>query len=248
MYYQPGPFVNDQSNPVRRAMSWLVYWIKRLRGPMQTPAQRLMAYFESMFIDDGFLSLLSPNRHRVSDRMLRSAQPYFFQVGRLAKKGVKTIVNLRGARDCASFYLEEMACCKHGIKLLNFPVESRQPPKMEVLEKLEALFAQIEYPALMHCKAGSDRAGLMSALYLLVNEKRPVAEAKKQLGLRFGHVKQSKTGVLDRFFDTFEAYQKKNGGDFMSWVRSAYDRDAIIRAHKTNSFAEWLYNKALRRE
>ena len=35
----------------------------------------------------------------------------------------------------------------------------------------------------MHCKSGADRAGLASALWLLHVERRPVAEAMKQLSL-----------------------------------------------------------------
>ena len=48
---------------------------------------------------------------------------------------------------------------------------------------------------MMHCKSGADRAGLMSALYLLIVEKRPAREAAQQLAWKYGHVRQAKTGL-----------------------------------------------------
>ncbi|MDD5587358.1 MAG: tyrosine-protein phosphatase, partial [Alphaproteobacteria bacterium] len=208
----------------------------------------IVGHIESFFIDDLFLSYLFPNRYRISERMWRSSQPHFLQIRGLSKSGIRTIINLRGARDCASYYLEDKACKKHGITLVNFPVNSRQPPKLEILEQLEKLFAEIEYPALMHCKAGSDRVGIMSALYLLIAEKQPVEKAMKQLSFRYGHVRHAKTGVLDKFLETFQEFSKKNKTDFMTWARHHYDRDAVIASHKIFSWAEWLTNKVLRRE
>ncbi len=246
--YEPKPFRTKKKNPILIGMERLVHAVKTARGPMQSRRQYAIGHIESLFIDDLFLSYLFPNRHRLSEKMWRSSQPHYLQIGGLAKKGIRTIVNLRGARDCASFYLEEQACQKHGVKLVNFPVNSRQPPKLEILEQLEKLFAEIEYPALMHCKAGSDRVGIMSALYLLIAEKKPPEAAMKQLSLRFGHVRHAKTGVLDKFLETYRDHIKKDPIDFMTWARNHYDRDTVIASHKVYSFAEWLTNSVLRRE
>lgn len=54
----------------------------------------------------------------------------------------------------------------------------------------------IDGPFLMHCKSGSDRAGLASALYLL-DQGRPVAEARKMMSLRYLHLANSDAGILD---------------------------------------------------
>jgi protein tyrosine phosphatase (PTP) superfamily phosphohydrolase (DUF442 family) len=246
--YQPKPFRTKKKNPVLIAIERVVYAVKTVRGPMQTRWQVFVAHIESFFIDDGFLSYLFPNRHRLSKKMWRSSQPHYLQIGGLAKKGIRTIINLRGARDCATFYLEEKACRKHGITLVNFPVNSRQPPKREIIEQLEKLFAEIDYPALMHCKAGSDRAGIMSALYLLIAEKQTIKKAKKQLSLRYGHVRHAKTGVLLKFLETYQEFSAKKKTDFMTWAREHYDRDAVIASHKIFSWAEWITSRALRRE
>ena len=39
----------------------------------------------------------------------------------------------------------------------------------------------------MHCKSGADRAGLMSALYLILNQDVSVDKAKNQLSLKYLH-------------------------------------------------------------
>lgn len=248
MLYQPKPFSTKKKNPILVGIGWLCHIVKRARGPVTTRWQYVLAHFESLFIDDLFLSYLFPNRHKISPHMLRSGQPHYLQIGRLGLKGIKTIINLRGARDCASFFLEDKACREHGIKLVNFPINSRQPPKLEVLEQLETLFADIEYPALMHCKAGADRVGIMSALYLLIAEKRPIEEAKKQLSLRYGHIRFAKAGVLLKFLETFEEFSRLHKVDFMTWARKHYDRDAVMASHKPLTKIEWFYSAVLHRE
>ena len=64
-------------------------------------------------------------------KMYRSAQPSPKHIAKLKAEGIKTIINLRGARDCGVYELEEAACREHGIALENFPVSSRDMPKVE---------------------------------------------------------------------------------------------------------------------
>lgn len=248
MQFEPKPFVTKRRDPIRRWFARMSHEFKMARGPMKTPWQRFLAILESLFIDHTFLSLLNPNRHKVSEKLWRSSQPTPLQISLLKKDGIKSVINLRGARDCASFYLERTACEKAGIELINFPVNSRQPPKREVIEKLEELFRNAPYPALMHCKAGADRVGLMSALYLIIHENKPAEEAQQQLALRYGHVRQSKAGVLDKFFEEYIAFNAKQPMPFLEWALNHYDRDHVIASHKVASWAEWLYNGVLKRE
>lgn len=252
MDYQPRPFVTKRKDPVRRWFARLSHDFKTARGPMQTGRQRMLGVLESLFIDHTIISLINPNRHLVAPGLWRSSQPTAAQIAGLAKEGIRTIVNLRGERDCASYYIEAQACKANGIDLINFPVNSRQPPRREVLQQLEELFARIKTPALMHCKAGADRVGVMSALYLLIEKNAPVDEALEQLSIKYGHVKQSKAGVLDKFFETYRDFNAKNSLEdqmpFMQWAMHHYDRDAVIASHKIAGWAEWLYNDFLKRE
>ncbi|MFP4002702.1 MAG: tyrosine-protein phosphatase, partial [Alphaproteobacteria bacterium] len=174
--------------------AYLPPWPARFR---QTPPSRLRALWELWGQDHGFLRSVSPNRHRLSGKMYRSSQPAPYQIARLAKRGLKTIVNLRGQRDCGSYYLQMEACRRCGVELVNFRVKSREVPDRDTIYGARDLFEAIEYPALMHCKSGADRAGIASVLYLFLHEGVPMEKARRQLSLRYGHIRQSKTGVLD---------------------------------------------------
>ncbi len=252
MQYQPRPFVTKRKDPLRRWFARLSHDFKSARGPMETKHQRALGVLESLFIDHTIVSLINPNRHKVAEGLWRSSQPTAMQIEALAKEGIKTIVNLRGERDCASYYIEAEACKANGIELINFPVNSRQPPKREIIEQLQGLFARIKTPALMHCKAGADRVGIMSALYLLIEKEAPVEKALEQLSFKYGHVKQSKAGVLDKFFETYRDFNAERRLEdrvsFMTWAMNYYDRDKVIASHKIATWAEWLYNDFLKRE
>ena len=87
----------------------------------------------------------------------------------------------------------------------------------------------------------------MSALYLLIAEKRPAREAAKQLTWKYGHVKQAKTGVLDAFFASYFPYEDRGMG-FFDWVDDVYDPAAISREFKTKGWAVALTDSILRRE
>ena len=100
---------------------------------------------------------------------------------------------------------------------------------------------------MMHCKSGADRAGLMSALYVLIVEARPVREAAKQLAWKYGHVRQAKTGLLDAFFAAYAPYED-DGVAFFDWVDNIYDPDEITRSFQARGWAVRLTDTILRRE
>ena len=64
---------------------------------------------------------------------------------------------------------------------------------------------------LIHCKSGADRAGLMSALYLIIAKEQSAREAMGQLNWKYGHVKAAKTGVIDAFFRPTCLTKNKHG-------------------------------------
>lgn len=205
-------------------------------------------YFDVLFVDHGVFRVLYPNRHQLSSDAWRSAQPSPRDIRKLAKRGIKTIVNLRGERDCGSYRLQQLACNRYGIELINFTVKSRKAPTAEKIRAAKELFDSIEYPMLMHCKSGADRVGLMSTLYMIFKAGVPVQEASRQLGLSYGHIKQADTGVLDLVFESYLAHNSHEPISFMDWVDRHYDSKAIDSAFRAGGFANVLVNKVLRRE
>lgn len=209
---------------------------------------RPVAYLELMLADHGIFRILYLNRHRISQDAWRAAQPSPKDIRRFAREGVRTIVNLRGPRDCSSYALEHEACVKRGIKLVNYQVRSRAAPTVAEIRGAKALFDVIEYPVVLHCKSGADRAGLMSALFVHFREGRPIEEAKRQLSLRFGHISQAETGVLDYFFERYLADNARQPIPFMEWVETVYDPDEVKRSFRAKGWANRLVNSVLRRE
>jgi protein tyrosine/serine phosphatase len=111
------------------------------------------------------------------------------------------------------------------------------------------MFETIEYPALMHCKSGADRAGIMSVLYDHFRLGKPIREAMAQLSPKFLHVKAGKTGVLDYVFERYLAEGEPTGLSFIDWVESdAYDPAAIKADFRAQWWGTLLTEKLARRE
>ena len=202
---------------------------------------------ELIFKDHGFLRLYWHNEHEIAPGMWRCNQPSPGRIRIAADRGIKTIINLRGPRADGGWRLEAEACAKYGVTLMDFTARSRAAPDKQMLHAAEALFTEMKLPAMMHCKSGADRAGLMAALYLLIVEKRPAREAAKQLAWKYGHVKQAKTGLLDAFFAAYFPYEDR-GMAFFDWVDEIYDPDAITRDFKAKGWAVRLTDSILHRE
>jgi protein tyrosine phosphatase (PTP) superfamily phosphohydrolase (DUF442 family) len=196
-------------------------WLNRMLGPC-------IKYLDMLLLDHGVFRVLYLNKHRVGENVWRSAQPAPHHIRALARQGVRTIVNLRGERMCGSFWLERDICARYGIALVNFQIRSRMPPSVEQVEAAHALFAQIEYPMLMHCKSGADRVGLMSALYR--------------------HIRQADTGVLNRFFEQYLEDNRQRHTPFLEWVRHVYDPAEMKRSFRAAGWARRFVDGVLRRE
>ena len=216
-------------------------WLRRV-------AAKPASYFDMLFIDHGIFRVAYGNRHRIDADAWRAAQPTPKQIKAIARSGVRTIVNLRGERLCGSYWLEQAACQRHGVKLVNYQVRSRAAPSIEELRGARQLFETVEYPMLMHCKSGADRAGLMSVLYQHLRGGVPMEEAIKQLSLRYGHIRQADTGVLDAFFERYLSDTKTRPMPFFEWVETVYDPDELKSTFQANGLANRLVNSVLRRE
>jgi uncharacterized protein (TIGR01244 family) len=217
-------------------------WIRRSFGP-------ILEWFDLYAIDHGIFRSIYSNTHQVTPHLWRSSQPAPYQIRRLARKGIRTIINMRGERDCGSYRLEASACARYGVKLINFPLlRSRMAPSKEGIRQAKELLEQIEYPALVHCKSGADRAGLLCGLYLVFQEGAPIEQAMHQLDVRYGHIKQAHTGVLDCFFERYIAYNNAAPIPFLAWVETAYDPLELKKTFRARSWAIIAVDWILRRE
>ncbi|MGB0908027.1 MAG: fused DSP-PTPase phosphatase/NAD kinase-like protein [Maricaulaceae bacterium] len=215
---------------------------------LNNPQDRKQAYRDLTWGDHGFLRLRFANRHHIGGEMYRENQPSPKRIAKLAEMGTKTIINLRGESPKGFYLLEVEACKEHGIELINHRMYSRDVHTVEAIRGARDLFERIEYPAMMHCKSGADRTGIMGVLYRHFKMGDSIEEAVEQLSLKYLHVRQGKTGMLDFFFQTYLDYAKDHDISFIDWVEGPYNPPEV----KANFMAGWagslLTEKVLKRE
>ncbi len=239
--------IPDQDRPIPQGHSRQEA-LDRWRRDLKTPWERLGAWLNMIFIDHAFFRWVYLNLHEIAPGVWRSAQPGPYQVKRLIRRGMRSIVNLRGGQSYGSLPLEMEAAEEAGIHFEVFVMRSRALPTRYELREARALFQRLEYPALFHCKSGADRAGLMSTLYLVIHEGVPVSKAREQLSIWYGHLKHGKTGILDALFDAYLADHPDEDVAFMDWVEDGYDPGAILAGFKPSGFGSFLTETLLRRE
>ncbi len=220
----------------------------RWNRPIDSARERVRAWIDLLFVDHGVLRLVHLNAHRVSARLWRSAQPSPRDIARMAKAGLKTIINLRGGRSHGAWQLERDAAERHGVTIVDFVLRSREAPERDTLLQLPAFFASLSYPALAHCKSGADRAGLFAALYLLVMERADAKTALRELTLLKGHFRYAQTGILDAFLEAYRDEGEAHGKAFIDWVREDYDAAALQARFMPRAVASLIADRLLRRE
>jgi len=214
-----------------------------------TTGGRVKTCLDYLWNDHAYLRLGFSNAHWISDELVRANQPWPHQLAAWKARGIKTIVNLRGGFDASFHALEKDACERLGLNLVDFTITSREVPSRERVLGAKRLFETLEYPALMHCKSGADRAGIMSVLYMHFRKGLPIREALEQLHIRYLHVKQGKTGVLDYTFERYLAEGEPKGQSFLEWVDSdAYDEAGIKADFRAQMWGRLLTEGILKRE
>ena len=215
---------------------------------LNNPQDRKQAYRDLYWGDHGFLRLRFANHHHIGGQMYRENQPSPKRIAKLAEMGIKTIINLRGESPKGFYLLEKEACEEHGIELINYRMYSRDVHTVEAIKGARDLFETIEYPAVMHCKSGADRTGIMGTLYRHFKMGDPISEAVDQLSFKYLHVRHGKTGMLDFFFEDYLKYAEDNDISFIDWVETVYDPPDVKARFMANWAGSILTEKVLKRE
>ncbi len=215
---------------------------------LATPWKRFGATAGLYWRDHQILRAGFQNAHQISDEMWRSNQPSPAQLETWAQKGIKTVINLRGVSPKGFHVLERDACARLGMNLMTFRVNSRDAPMPQIPRMARQMFDDIAYPALMHCKSGADRVGLMATYYKALRLGEPVSTAKEQLSGKYLHISSGKTGILDAYFDHYIETGEAKGVDLVTWSETIYDRDTFKASFKPGALGNVLVEVILRRE
>ena len=88
--------------------------------------------------------------------------------------------------------------------------------------------------------------GLAAGLMVMF-EGGTATQALRHLSPRFGHVRQSRTGILDAFFLRFQR-EAEGRKPFLDWVRDDYDEAALRRDFRANGLASFINDWVLAHE
>lgn len=175
--------------------------------------------------------LFGSNEHTViPGKIYRSAQLSQQKLERvIAEKKIRTVLNLRGCCPEMDWYrCDAQATHATGISQEDLTFSAKRYPPAPEITRLVEIFDRAELPLIMHCARGADRTGLASGIAVLLLTNADVATARKQLNPRYGHVAAAgRTGVLDEFFDAYEAKlaatgEKHSAERFRKWAATEY--------------------------
>jgi protein tyrosine/serine phosphatase len=217
-------------------------------GSLISTRDRARAWADSLLIDHAVFRLLWDNFAAViPGRIYRCNHPTPARLAAAKRRyGLRTVINLRGHRQCGSDALSRDAAARLGLIHIDRSFESRGAPHKDRILDLARIAETLVEPALIHCKSGADRAGLAAGLFILFNGGT-AAQALAQLSWRFGHFSRSRTGILDAFFIRY-AQEAEGKKPFLDWVREDYDEMALRRDFVAGGLSSFITDKVLRRE
>lgn len=114
------------------------------------------------------------NFYRISQDLYRAGQPTAEAMRVYEDYGIKTVINLR------SFNSDRDEIRGTDLKLVEIPVLTWDLEMDEVVAVLQAI-RDAEKPVLIHCQHGSDRTGLMVAMYRIVEQGWQTEEAIEEM-------------------------------------------------------------------
>lgn len=183
--------MNQTTLPSRKAKVWW-RWILTV---LTVLIGALLAY-------DGYTIFYNANfRTIVSGEAYRSGQMDAAQLSRVIQEyGINSIINLRGT-DAPALYQGEMETAKRlGVQHYDFSLSAINEITMSQMDDVIRTLREAPKPVLIHCQAGSDRTGLVSALYCLTLKGETPAQASRELSIWYGHISLSKTIAMDHSY------------------------------------------------
>lgn len=132
----------------------------------------------------------------------------------IAKYGIKTVISLRG--NPPGFFGEEPEAetlLREKVEFHPLPLSMDYFPSKKELNEILELMHKAPKPILLHCRSGSDRTGMVSALYALEEMKQSKDKAMEQLSIKYWHVRRFHPAMAE-FVNIYKDRE---------WARSSYE-------------------------
>lgn len=216
-----------------RIIAWQLEFNSSFGDDISTPRGRRLAALHTHVVDHAFLRRIWRNTWPLGAHAWRANQPDRWRFAHFERMGIRTIVNLRGPSAFGVYLFEREACARNAIALIDLQLDAYTLDPPGTYLKLLDIFDTAERPILMHCKSGADRSGLAAAFYLIHVEDVPVAQAKKQLALKYAHRRRTRAGVLDHLLEAYEADTQRHPMKLRRWLETRYDPAALQAEFET---------------
>jgi hypothetical protein len=171
---------------------------------------------------DGNVGIVDPGR------VIRAAQPTNQLPKLIAEYHLASILNLRGGSKRDSWYAEEVRTAEaRGVAFFDLPLSpTKRPGRRELLQLIDVL-DRLPYPVLIHCKAGADRTGLATAVYLMMHRGERPRQALRAFSICYSHVPLFGPEHLHEPLDEYAGWLDAHGlphspERFRQWVKNEY--------------------------
>ncbi len=164
----------------------------------------------------------------VPGKLFRAAQPTSRLLRIIKENQLAAILNLRGGSARDWWYTAEVRTAgANGVAFFDFPMSATKRPSRRELLTLIDFFDHCPYPLLIHCKAGADRTGLATAMYLMMKEGEPPRQALRAFTLYHGHVPMFGPQHLHEPVDEYAAWLdaerlEHTPARLRAWVKDTY--------------------------
>ena len=125
------------------------------------------------------------NFHRINEHIYRGRQPGKQDFPELARRGIKTVLDLRGGPIHEP--REQRAVQAAGMHYISLRLSGIfEPHDWQIAQVLAVLQDPGRWPIFIHCRRGDDRLGMVIACYRMVNDhwtSRQALDEAEKLGL-----------------------------------------------------------------
>ncbi len=146
----------------------------------------------------------------------------------VVQKGIKTVLNLRGANPKDRWYRDEKAASlREGATQIDIHMASNQWLTREQARTLLKVLETCEYPLLIHCQWGAERTGLVSAITELLRPGGSLDSAKRQFSLYYLYVPAGDGIVMAHHLDRYTEWLSSRKAShspalFREWLTAGY--------------------------
>jgi protein tyrosine/serine phosphatase len=181
-----------------------------------------------------YLILNRKNIHLVESR---GKEPVIYRSAQLKDKdfrsliedtNIKVILNLRGVRNDSWYYSELATTEEMNIEYYSYGFSDDNLPSKKLFLEILDLFDYVRdnnLPLLIHCKAGADRAGMISTIIQIYLYEFKYEDAIKSLSLRYGHIPNTKS-PLEKLLKAYSQVEDKIG--FREWIVKNYKHKDFV--------------------